>query len=411
MTKKLFYSDPAAVSFVATVLQILPHTEQRWRVVLDQTLFYPESGGQPADRGTIAGLDVLDVQEDSGRIIHIVDQEPPPVGQSIQGEIDWPRRLDHMQQHSGQHLLSALFEQQHQAATLSIHIGEASAQIDLDKPELTWNDCLQIERMANEFVSADLPIEASLSTYDQALTLPLRKQPPQTDEPLRIVEITGIDHSCCCGTHVAQTSKIGPIKLTGAEKKAGALRLDFLCGWRALNDYETKNELLKTVGRSLSAAPSKIPAALAALLQRQEELQAELAALQLERREMQAIQLAATAERCGSYRLALQSYDNLKPGELSLLAKRLQQFAGLVSLLGSHDCSTAKFHFVFAAAPDVPLNLNPHLKTALTSIDGKGGGAPSFVQGGGAAAYDIDSLLATVATDVKVALDRQPSNG
>ena len=228
MTGRIYYDQPGLRAFDAVVVR----TEARpdgTAVWLDRTAFYPASGGQPHDVGTLGRAQVHSVEEDaSGDVVHVVGSGAPSAGAVVRGDIDWTRRFDHMQQHTGQHLLSAVIEQAFQARTIGFHMGAESSTIDLDR-ELTPAQLADAELSANRAVWSDVPVTIRYATEDEARQLPLRKESTRTGI-LRLIDIEGIDLSACGGTHVANTADIGAVVVTKIEKKSAMTRRVVL-GW------------------------------------------------------------------------------------------------------------------------------------------------------------------------------------
>jgi len=228
---KLYYSQPW-LRELDTRITSQREVEGKYLVVLAETIFYPTGGGQPHDLGTINGIPILDVFEEDGTVFHVL---PVPLeGSSAHGVLDWPRRLDHMQQHSGQHLLSAIFQDEYGYRTESFHLGAEYCSIDITTPDLTRQEQLAAEARANELILEDLPVFTYTLQPEEFGQVPLRKI-PDLPGPLRIVEIQGFDYSPCSGTHVGKTGQIGLLKILKAERYKGMTRVYFLCGaapWR-----------------------------------------------------------------------------------------------------------------------------------------------------------------------------------
>ena len=227
MTERLYYTDSYCVELDA-VVQAATEQDGRPALVLDRTCFYPTSGGQPYDTGTLAGLSVVDVVAADGVVYHVLEQpaDPSLVGQTVHGEIDWPRRFDHMQQHSGQHLISQAFDRLFGYETVSVHFGDAESTLDLDTAGVTPDELVRAEALVNEQVFRALPITAYFVDESEIDRVPLRR-PPKVSGQIRIVEIEGADWSACGGTHVRTTAEIGPVKFVrqAAYARAGAHQL------------------------------------------------------------------------------------------------------------------------------------------------------------------------------------------
>src|SRR3954466_749319 len=259
MTERLYLSDPYLTSFTARVVS---GADQAGRpgVLLDRTGFYPEGGGQPADRGTLGGAQVVDVQESEGNVLHLLDRQLAP-GTEVEGRVDWVRRLDHMQQHHGQHLLSAAFERVHGAPTRSFHLGERTCTIDLDISVSKLDDAAlrAAETAANESVWRNLPVIARDFSGEERNRLPLRKEPVKGD---RVVVVEGVDASPCGGTHPLRTGDVGSIAVLGVQKWGqGASRVEFVCGGRVVRLLSEQGRWLKEAADALKTAPRDLPEA------------------------------------------------------------------------------------------------------------------------------------------------------
>ncbi len=259
MTERIYYTDPACVEFDATVVSCAD-VEGRLVATLDRSAFYPTSGGQPNDTGSLGDVQVIDVLElDDERIGHVVSA-PLVEGARVRGRIDRARRFDHMQQHTGQHILSAAFDRLHGARTVGFHLGAALSTIDLDKV-LDAGALAAAEAEANRVVWEDRPLHIRTVSGGDAAALHLRKEPARTG-PLRLIEVEDFDRSACGGTHVARAGEVGVIALRSWEKFRGGLRVEFVCGGRALREFRVLRDAVAGSLRFLSVAPQDLPAAI-----------------------------------------------------------------------------------------------------------------------------------------------------
>lgn len=268
ITNRQYYTDAYTVTFTARVVETMRRVGHT-AVVLDQTYFYPESGGQPADKGTLDGHAVIDVtvREADQAVLHWVDEAP--TADTVRGEINWSRRFDHMQQHTGQHILSRAFINTAEAETVSFHLGQAICTIDLHAgTRLTAVDMHRAEQVANQIVWENRPLTARFVTQAEADNLPLRKQPAVAGDTLRLIDIADFDLTACGGTHVARTGEVGLIKILKLEKRKKKWRVTFVCGQRAVADYEAKNQVVQDLTAELTTAPE-------ALLHAVQKIQAE----------------------------------------------------------------------------------------------------------------------------------------
>jgi alanyl-tRNA synthetase len=257
MTRRLYFDDPYLTGFAALVVERLVH-EGRPAVVLDRSAFYPSSGGQPHDTGRLNAIPVLDVveREENGPVVHILAAALE--AEQVEGEIDWPRRFDLMQQHSGQHILSAASLQLLGATTAGFHLAEEYATIDLDRAPLSIAQLAEVEELANSVVVQNRPVVARFVVDEELRGLPLRK-PVNHSGPVRVVQMGAFDCSACGGTHVRATGEIGLIKITRAERRGTETRLEFLCGRRALRDYDAKNALLTGLAAEFTVGYWEVP--------------------------------------------------------------------------------------------------------------------------------------------------------
>ncbi|HUE24492.1 MAG TPA: DHHA1 domain-containing protein [Bryobacteraceae bacterium] len=370
MTDRLYYTDSYLREFRARVTD---RSEDGRRIYLDRTAFYPTSGGQPHDTGAIGGVALVEVEDEGERIAHVV--EAPLSAGEVDCHIDWDRRFDHMQQHSGQHLLSAVFVERFRISTVSFHLGQEVSTIDLDTATLEPARVVEAERRANQAVFENRPLGVSFE--DAAETRDLRK-PSERAGMLRIVSIEGLDRSACGGTHVARTGEIGPILLRKLDRIRNTTRVEFLCGGRAIGraraDFDSLSRVAQMVSGSLDEAAGLVAAQFEAARNADKlrrKLEADLA--QYQGRELYAV----TAPEEGSVRRVLR---RLPSGNLEELRALAQSF-------------TAQPKAVFIAALDEPpavllavsadsgIDAGKLLKAALTQAGGRGGGNPRMAQG------------------------------
>ena len=258
MTNRIYYTEPYRTEFDATVVAV-DTVDGRAHVTLDQTAFYPISGGQPFDTGILGGAAVSEViDRDDGTIAHVT-AAALKVGEVVQGTIDWARRFDHMQQHTGQHVLSAAFDRLFGVRTESFHMGALSATIDLAR-EVSATEVAKAEDEANRVVWEDRVVAIRFATAEEAAKMPLRKESIRTG-PLRLIDVDDFDLSACGGTHVSRTGGIGVIAIGGWEKFRGGSRVEFLCGGRALNCFRLWRDSLAATQKFLSVAPDEMAAA------------------------------------------------------------------------------------------------------------------------------------------------------
>ena len=260
-TRRLYYENAYRAEFEATLLQVTEY-EGKPAVLLDATCFYPTSGGQPHDLGTLNGVQIVDVVEAGEDILHLL--ATPLAPGPVRGIIDWNRRFDHMQQHSGQHILSQAFERELQADTVSFHLGNASSTIDVTLGSLDWDLAARIEELTNRIVFEDRPVTVREYSAAEVGALALRKAPIDKGI-IRVVTVQDFDVCACGGTHVRATGEVGCIHIRGWERRRGQVRVEFLCGWRALHDYRTENVTCQDLANRFSVGIGELPLAFSRL--------------------------------------------------------------------------------------------------------------------------------------------------
>jgi alanyl-tRNA synthetase len=395
MTDRLYYTDPYLRVFDATVTRA-ERRDDRVAITLDRTAFYPTSGGQPFDTGTLGGLRVVDViDEDDGSITHVVEPGTlnPEPGQPVSCEIDWVRRFDHMQQHTGQHVLSAAFDKVCGARTVSFHLGADVSTIDLAR-EMTPAEIAAAESEANRVVWQDRPVAIRFASEEEAKTLPLRKEPVRGGV-LRLIDVQDFDLSACGGTHVARTGGIGVIAVASWERFKGGQRLEFLCGGRALAAYHRLRDVSAASVRQLSVLPEDLPAAIERLQAEAKDQKRTVAALQGDLAVYQAVELAASAEPGSGYRLVARAVAADAQG-LKQLAAAITAKPGFLAVLVS---TATPALVVIARSKDVPVSAQQLLTQLTAQFGGRGGGRPEFAQGGGLEATS-EMIITTIRTQL-----------
>jgi len=376
MTQRIYYHDPYRREFDATVVSARS-VDGRTHVTLDQTAFYPTSGGQPFDTGTLGGAAVIDVIDgEDGAVAHVVSGTLAP-GDVVRGEIDWHRRFDHMQQHTGQHVLSAAFDRLFGVRTESFHMGQLSSTIDLAR-EVTPGEIAKAEDDANRIVFEDRPVTIKVASAEEAASLPLRKE-SQRSGTLRLIDVEDYDLSACGGTHVARTGAIGLIAVGGWEKFKGGSRVEFLCGGRALERFRLWRGALSAMQKRLSVPPVDMAAAIEHMQDEAKTQQRSVRALQ---EKLAAHEATALAGRNGDVIVeALDGWDatGLKAVAVAVTAANA---AAAVALFTSANPAQV----VIARGPESPVDAGAVLKRLAAQFGGKGGGKPDLAQGGGLAA-------------------------
>src|SRR5229473_4482651 len=271
-TERLYYNDSRLLEFDATVVGLSEREDGQVAVTLDRTAFYPTGGGQPADTGTLGGARVVDcIDAENEGVLHVIQGPVPEVGDTVHGKIDWPRRLDHLQQHTGQHILSAAFVQLFDAPTHSFRVLEHECEIDVALDDPTDERIEQAVDLANQIIWENRPMTIRQVTSEEAATLPLRKKPSREGE-LRVIEIADFDLTPCGGTHANATGEVGVIAVRSWERAKGLTRIQFMAGVRVLADYRKANRTAHDVAAMFSAGREDSPALVAKLVEENKKL-------------------------------------------------------------------------------------------------------------------------------------------
>ncbi len=368
MTDRLYYQDSYLAEFRACVVDASPEQQ---RIYLDRTAFYPASGGQPFDTGKLGGIDVIDVVDEDGRVAHVMSA--PLAAREVAGVIDWRRRFDHMQQHTGQHLLSAVLVELFNAPTVSFHLGAEASTIDIARA-LEAGQIRAAERRANEIVFENRPVSVSYRHSSEELGL---RKPTEREGQVRIISIQDLDRSACGGTHVRATGEIGPILIRKLDRIRGNLRIEFLCGLRAVERARSDFEALSTVARTFSSPLDDVPSLVEA--QRERLLEVERAHRRL------AAELAQARGR------ELYTNTAASPDGIRRIARRVAALSDDLRVEAQSFTAGAKAVFLavgddppalmLAASADSGVHAGNLLKSALTTAGGRGGGSATMAQG------------------------------
>ena len=369
-TKKLYFEDAYLTEFEARVVGRTA-LEGKPAIILDRTAFYPEAGGQSCDRGTIEGIAVLQVVEEGETIVHVLEGEIET--DVVCGRIDWLRRFDRMQQHSGQHILSQAFYEIVKGVTMSFHIGEDVSSVEIGVPKISDADLDKVEVRANAVIFEDREIKTYFVPEDRIGTVPLRK-PPKKEGLIRVVEVSGFDYSACGGTHCRRAGEIGLIKVTKADRIRNNLRFEFVCGGRALRDYREKNRTVRQAAALFSVADRDVAAGVGKSL-------AEIKVLKKRARKLE--------ERVASYeawevirgaqgKVVQAVFEDKSPEEARFLAVQIIHNAEQIVLFGAHG--ETQSHLILAAAEGLGLDVRTLIPTVSAVIQVRGGGSPSLVE-------------------------------
>jgi alanyl-tRNA synthetase len=374
---RIYYTDAYCRAFDAVVIRALAH-DGRPAAVLDRTAFYPTSGGQPFDLGALGEASVLDVVDVDGDVVHVLSS-PLAEGTQVHGDVDWVRRFDHMQQHTGQHILSAALVNVCQAPTVSFHLGSEACTIDLANVPAAA-DLERAVDEANRVVWEDREVIVRFASADEARALPLRKESARNGE-LRLVEVPGCDLSACGGTHVARTGAIGLIAVTATEKVKGGLRVTFVCGGRALRSLRQLRDVVAGSVRTLSVLPAELPAAIDRLQAEGRGLRKTISGLQTALAVHEADRLLATAPAGGGGpRVIAEVYEGWDANGLKTIASSLiarDPVAAVLVASGSQPL------LIVACTPSLGLDANTVVRRVTERFGGRGGGRADLAQAGG----------------------------
>ena len=389
MTDRIYYTDPYTRDFEATVVDRLDGSR---RIYLDRTAFYPTSGGQPFDAGELGGVRVTDVVDEGDRIAHLLDA--PLVADRVSGRVDWPRRFDHMQQHTGQHLLSAVLADLLGYPTVAVHFGKESSTLDLDAGSPTQEEMQLVEEKANEIIVENRRVEISFEDAEQAEGL---RKSSERSGTIRIITIQGVDRSACGGTHVRNTGEIGSLQIRKVERVRNGVRLEFLCGSRASRRARADYSLITRLANDFSAAGEELPQLIAG---QRDELKHALARVrdlesQLNLSRARELYAAAQPETTGLRRVTIR-----------------EDQAALESLRGLAQVVTSMPLAVFVAAVSNPpavllatsvdtgIDAGALLKSLLTSVGGRGGGSARLAQGMVPGRAQLEALMESLESRV-----------
>jgi alanyl-tRNA synthetase len=391
-TRRLYHEDPSRLRFDATIVSKAEDERGVW-IELDATAFYPTSGGQPHDTGTLGPARVLDVEDRDDRIFHLVAGWVE--ASNVEGRVDGDRRFDHMQQHTAQHMLTRVLLDDYGVRTIGFHIGDRVSNVDLDRSDLPSDTWAKLEERLAALIREDRPVTVSSVLAEEAPDLGLRKIPDGRDV-LRVLTIEGLDRTACGGTHVSSTREVERITLLGTENVGSRCRLYYLAGGRSRRDQRAKHEILTRLAGRFSTSIDDLEAA----------LDRSLGELQETRRTLKGKQRELAWHHLSSWRSALATpaiiTRRLSEADLeaTVYADVLARFEATCLLLGWVQGERA--HLLFARTPDLDsLGLPPVLAAALTHVEGKGGGGPSRAQGSGSRPAGLDDALRHAAASVK----------
>ena len=365
-TEKLYYLDPFLAEFTATVLTC-EASKQGFLVTLDRTAFYPEGGGQPADHGTLGTVRVTDVHEKGGVVFHSVDG-PVEIGETVTGRIDWARRFDHMQQHSGEHILSGILCADYHCDNVGFHMGADTVTIDYNT-DITWEECLAAEAKANAVICADAAVDISYPSPEALSALHYRSK-KELSGAVRIVRFPEADCCACCGTHVARAGQVGLVKILSCQKFRQGVRMEILCGGRAFRYLSACYDQARAIGQRLSVKPQDTLTAV-------ERLEGELNSAKARIAELEALAWEALAKEHAGESDVLLFRSPMGGDSLRRLADAVaRKTSGLTAVFAGEE---GRYAYVLLRADGA--DISAFVKTLNGALRGRGGGRSGFAQG------------------------------
>jgi alanyl-tRNA synthetase len=381
-TERLYYTDSHLTEFEARVVAVTERVSGWVAVTLDRTAFYPTGGGQPSDTGMLEDKRVVECidAEDEG-VLHILQGRGLDVGATVKGRVDWPRRLDHIQQHTGQHILSQAFVSLYKAETRGFRMLDQYSEIDVALDTPTEEKIDKAVELANSIIWENRPVSIRQVTKEEASQLPLRKDSAREGE-LRLIEIEGFDLTPCGGTHARASGEVGLIAVRSFERAKGLARIEFVAGGRALADYNRINRTARNVAAQFSVGRDEAAISVARLLEENKQLTRRVRSLEELAARVEAEELLTGATLLGNgTRLCARAFEERDAESLKRLAQSLIAHPKVVALLGARELDAARL--VFARSVDASGDMNALMREACTMLEGRGGGRPDMAQGGG----------------------------
>lgn len=405
-TERLYYHDSHLIEFDATVVDISERVSGWTALTLDRTAFYPTGGGQPSDTGTLNGLKVVEcIDDEDDGVLHVIQGRPPAVGATVNGRVDWLRRLDHIQQHTGQHILSQAFVTLFNAPTRGFRVLSDYCEIDVELAHPSPEVIERAVELANNVIWEDRDIRIASVSPAEAADLPLRKESTRQGD-LRLIEIEGFDLTPCGGTHAYRTGEVGMIAVRTWERAKGMTRMEFVAGMRALSDYRRANATARSVAALFSSARDDAVNLSARMIDENKELHRRVRELESFAAKFEADELLRTGSTRASsgsqakspVTIVAKVFSNRDADSLKQLAHALIAYPNVIALLASQETDTARL--VFARSGDSPVDMNALMKDACAALEGRGGGKPDFAQGGGKNVNRVAEVLEQAAQNV-----------
>lgn len=391
MENKLFFRDPYIKSFSAKIVTQRKDENGNYYIVLNQTAFYPTGGGQPHDVGTIEKIKVLNVEEAEGEVRHYLETELDDVNAVVHGVIDWERRFDHMQQHAGQHILSAAFEQLFGYKTIGFHLGNETLTIDLETENLLESEALRVEELASQIIIENRPIETKWVTEEELVNYNLRKE-TKVKEDIRLVIIPNFDYNGCGGTHPKATGEVQAIKILDWDKQKKKTRVQFVCGNRVMKQLRQKHKVLLELTKLLNAPEKDMQQAVIRLLESGKLAEKALEQTQETLLRFEAKNLFKNSKSNLDQKIVSEVFQNRTIQELQKLARFIvTEDEDVIALFVSQN--EDRLQLVCARGSASNVNMKELISHALSNINGKGGGNDSFAQGGGESLISGEEML------------------
>ncbi|MDS0524654.1 DHHA1 domain-containing protein [Clostridium sp. SHJSY1] len=387
-TEKLFYADQYIKEFKANIIEI-KEKDDKYLVLLDKTAFFPGGGGQGADIGVIDNINVLDVVEEGENIYHLLDKKP--TNTSVNCCIDWDNRLDGMQQHLGQHVLSGCFFSHINSNTAGIHLGKDISYVDI-VGYIQEEEIINVERLANDVIGKKLNVSFITTNRREAKAMGLRRDLATDDNSIRVVKIEDLDINACCGVHPNNTSELQMIKIKGIEKHKGNTRIYFLAGKRAVNDILYRDSVLDELCKILTTGPDEAVKSLNALKSNLNEVREENRKIKVALSEFEIKELINSGEKCKDASIINKTYINEDMKYLNKLAEKLVANNNVVVLFATNNGDNA--NLLFSSSKNLEqINSGALLKDAISLIDGRGGGSKFLAQGGGKNTANLENAM------------------
>ncbi|MGL4850801.1 MAG: alanyl-tRNA editing protein [Clostridium sp.] len=394
--EKLYYEDNYIKEFIAEVEDV-KEKDGKYHISLDKTAFFPGGGGQPKDKGTIEGIEVVDLYEENDVVYHVVEKNILKKHR-LKCEIDWEHRFDYMQQHLAQHLLSGCFYKLFNKNTAGIHLGEEINTIDI-VGKVTEEEIREAEEFANLNIFKNLKVEFIFPDKRELKKMSLRRDLPKTNEKIRIVRIDDLDINACCGIHPSSTIELMCIKLKRAEGHKGNTRIEYLAGKRAIEDSLKRDVFSKKVCGYLSCSENEVLKGIENLKEEIKSLNKENKTLLDENSKMKVKEIVQNCDEVNGIKVFKKVYDKEDVKKISKMIEKISELENTISLVGITN--EEKVNVIFSASKDVDVHMGNLLKDAITLLDGRGGGSKTLAQGGGKNNNNVENMLEYAISKIK----------